>query len=123
MHDETIKKRLKIIQDLQEELNKLQEQYQDALESDSQYVESQERLEELKEEAKEKREVIKQKVTQNSSYSALKNEINEKKMEIKENKEVLSQELVTYFKETGIVEIEDTEGNLKKMKFSVRLVG
>ncbi len=122
MLDETIKKRLKIIQDLQDELAALQEQYQDALESDMAYVKNQERLEELKEEAKEKREAIQQKVTQNSSYSALKEEINEKKQDIKENKEVLSQELVAYYKETGISEVEDSDGNLKKMKFSVKLV-
>lgn len=123
MNTQTINKRLKIIDDLNKELNVLKEQYEEALENDPQYQRVQERLEEIKAEVKEQKQKVEEKVEQKSSYLVLKEEIKEKKTEIKENKEILSVELVEFYRDTGQIEFEDDEGNVKKLKFSVRLVG
>lgn len=122
MDNSTIIKRLQIINDLSQELNVLKEQYEDALENDPQYQKIQEQVEKLKAEQKEQKEQVTEKVLEKSSYKALKDEMKEKKEEIGNHKEILSQELVDYYKETGTLEVEDLNGNVKKMKFSVKLI-
>ena len=59
----------------------------------------------------------------NSSYKGLADQLKEKRQELKENKEVLTQELLDYYRESGSLEIEDAEGNVKKIKFSARTTG
>jgi hypothetical protein len=61
-------------------------------------------------------------VLSNQSYKALQDEIKERRQELKENKEILSMELVDLYRESGLPEVEDVDGNIKKMKFSVKLV-
>jgi FtsZ-binding cell division protein ZapB len=118
MPTEMIVKRLQIIQDLQEELNKIKSHYDEALESDQQFQELEAETEKVKEEKRVKQE----KILANPSYKNLSDQLKEKRQELKEHKEALSQELVDYYRENGTIEIEDAEGNIKKMKFSVRLV-
>lgn len=118
MSKEMILKRLKIIQDLMEDLNKLKEVYEEALENDPLYQEVQEETSKVKEETKVKKE----KVVNNPSYKAISEQIKEKREELKEVREILSQELIDYYRENGTLEIEDADGNVKKMRFSVRLV-
>lgn len=122
MDSNAIIKRLTIIKDLNEELNVLKEQYDDAVHNDPQYQRMQEEVEELKAKAKEKTDEVKTKVLEKTTYKNIKEDIKEKKEEINNHKEILSHELVEYYKETGSLEIEDANGNLKKMKFSVKLV-
>ena len=117
METEMILKRLKIIQDLHEELNKMKEHYDDALESNAPYQELKVELSKIREESKVKQE----KILNNSSYKGLSEQIKEKRQELKENNEILAQELIEYYKENGTLEIQDHEGNVKKMKFSVRI--
>ena len=117
METEMILKRLKIIQDLHEELDKMKEHYDDALESNAPYQELKVELSKIREESKVKQE----KILNNSSYKGLSEQIKEKRQELKENNEILAQELIEYYKENGTLEIQDHEGNVKKMKFSVRL--
>ena len=62
------------------------------------------------------KKIIMNKMTANSPYTPAHNDFS------KENKEILSQELVDYYKESGSLEIEDADGNVKRMKFSVTLV-
>ena len=77
-----------------------------------------EEVNKVKNEHKEKTESILNK----TSYKDIQEEIKKKRTEIKENKEVLSMELVDLYRESGLPEVEDTEGNIKRMKFSVKLV-
>lgn len=114
-----ILKRMRIIEDLQAELNKMKEHYDEALENNKEFQVIKDEMSKIKEESKVKQE----KILNNSSYKGLAEQLKEKRTEIKENKEVLSQELLDYYKETGSLEIEDEEGNVKKLKFSVRLSG
>lgn len=121
MDNSTILRRLQIIKDLQGELNTLNEMFEDTLDNDPQYQKIQEKVEEIKEDAKVQKELIQAKVLDRASVKAIKDDIKEKKEEIRDNKEILSQELVDYYRQTGALEIEDEEGNVKKLKFSVKL--
>ena len=109
---------MKIIEDIQAELNKLKTHYEEALENDAGFQKVQEEVEKVKEEYKEKQE----KILTNNAYKAINDQLKEKRLELKEQKEALSQELVDYYREHGTPEIEDNDGNVKRMKFSVRLV-
>jgi uncharacterized protein involved in exopolysaccharide biosynthesis len=118
MNTETIKERLKIIADLQKDLNSANEQYKDVLEENPIYQEVKEEEQEVKQEVKEKKE----KVMENPQIKEYKTQIKEIRDDIKEHKRVLAQELAEYFKESGNMEIVDAEGNTKRMVFSVKLV-
>jgi len=116
--DEMILKRLKIIDDLQQDLNGLKETYEGILEDDPAYQDVLESEEKIKEETKQQRETVLAK----DAYSEIREQIKEKRQEVKEHKEALAQELVEYYKQSGSLEIEDHNGNVKHMKFSVRLI-
>lgn len=103
---------------MQEELHRIKALYDESLEEDASLQEVMEEETKVKTEAKEK----KSRILDNPSYKAMFDQIKELQQEIKDNKEALSQELVEYYKESGEMEIEDHEGNVKHMKFSVRLV-
>jgi len=99
-------------------LTSLKENYDDIMDEDPLYQETQEKASELREE----RKASKIRLMTNSTYHALSEELKEKRREIKENREALSQELVEFYKKEGRMEVTDADGNVKKMKFSVRLV-
>ena len=121
MSQEMIVKRLGIMEQLQQELNKLRTHYEETLENDPQYQKIQEEREKVKNEVSQSKEK-QEKVMETPSYKAISDQIKEKRTELKEHKEVLAQELVEYYRENGTMEIEDAEGNVKRMKFSVKLV-
>jgi len=118
MENGVIQKRLKILDDLLRELTKLKGDLEDALMDDPNYGKM---LEEDKENKKVKKEK-KERIMSTATIKGYQEEIREKMQEIKENREILSQELVDYYKENGTLEIIDADGNVKRMKFSVRLV-
>ena len=118
MSTTNINKRIKILEDLQEELNKLKALYEESLENDTQFQETQEAETKVRNELKEK----KVKILANSTYENFREQMKELKQDIKENKEVLSQELVEYYKESGNQEIVDEEGREKIIKFTAKLV-
>lgn len=118
----TLKNRLKIIRDLEHELKVLKESLTDAVENDAEYQQASEKIQKIKEDVKEQKQVIDQKVYEKSAIRALKEEIAEKVQDIKLEKEVLSQELVDYYRRTGKMEIEDENGDLKRLKFNAKLV-
>lgn len=116
--EDMIKKRMQIISDLKSELTSLKENYDDIMEDDSLYQEVQEKAAEVREEKK----ASKTRLMTDPIYRQLSEEMREKRLEIKENREALSQELVELYKKEGKTEIIDADGNVKRMKFSVRLV-
>lgn len=113
-----IQKRLKILDDLLKELNKLKDDLDGALQDDPNYGKFLEEREETKKDHKEK----KGRIMATGVVKGYQVEIKEKIQEIKENREILSQELVDYYRENGTLEIVDANGNVKRMKFSVKLV-
>lgn len=116
--EDMIKKRLQIIADLKGEITSLKENYDDIMEDDDLYQEVKEKTAEVREEKK----ASKTRLLTNPLYQQLSEEMKEKRRDIKENREALSQELVELYKKEGKMEITDADGNIKKMKFSVRLV-
>lgn len=119
MNEEQIRKRLKIVQDLNSELNSLKATYQDMLDEDSEYQEYYEKEQEFKKERVDERD----KVLGKSVYMVLKDEMKDLRRDISENKEALAMELIELYREKGTLEVTDHEGNVKTMKFTVRLVG
>jgi hypothetical protein len=118
MSIETITKRLKILSDLQDEMNKIKALYDESLENDAAYQAVKEENAKIAAEAKEKKE----KVTSSPTLKNMDEQMKELRDDIKENKEVLAQELADYYKDSGSLEITDAEGNIKRIKFSVKLV-
>jgi len=118
MSTDTIKKRLKIISDLQEEVNKIKVVFEESLEDNPVYQEIQKVEERYKEETKDK----KQKVRLAPNIMAIDNELRDLRKQIKENREILAAELAEYYKESGSLEITDSDGTTKRIVFSVRLV-
>lgn len=122
MSIEIIQKRLKIINDLQAEINKSKQVYDETLENNPIYQEVQmkeEEVKKIKEASKEKVE----KVKENPTLKGINNQIKELKEELKSNKEALSQELADYYRESGSMEIIDLDGNTKHIRFSAKLTG
>lgn len=120
MSIETIKKRIDIISDLQNEVKKLKEQYEEMF-GENQVVQQ---AQSLKAEYDEKMAEVTEKIKAIKDQGAIKNildEMKEVKTQIKENKEILSQELVENYKETGSMEITDNEGNSYFVKFAAKL--
>lgn len=120
MSIEMIQRRIKIIEDLQAEINKLKQNYDESLENNPVYQEAQKQEEEVKkvkEQAKEKVE----KVKENPTLKGMQDQLKELKEEMKNNKDVLSQELADYYKDSGSMEIVDSDGATKHIKFSAKL--
>lgn len=118
MENAPILKRLKIIADLQEELNKAKAVLDDTLEDNPEYQKFQEELTKTNEEKKSKKD----KIMATQTVKALDDQLKTIRDEIKENKEILAMELADYYKESGVLEIMDEEGNTKRIIFSAKLV-
>lgn len=116
--EEVIQKRLKILDDLLHEITKLKGDLEDALQDDPNYGKLLEEEEETKKSRKEKKD----RIMSTATVKGYQEELKEKMQEIKENREILAQELVDYYREKGTLEIIDADGNVKHMKFSVKLV-
>ncbi len=118
MSEEMIKKRLKIIDDLEEEIRKIKALYQESLENDENFQEIQEQEQKFKEETKEKKITVLEK----PELKNFNEQIKQIRDDIKENREVLSQELADYYKDSGSMEITDSDGNVKRIVFSAKLI-
>jgi DNA repair exonuclease SbcCD ATPase subunit len=118
MSKETIQKRMKIIDDLSEELNSINALYKESLDEDPIYQEVQEQEKTFKDAHKEAKDAVMEKPV----IKEFKSQLSDLRKEIKENREALAQELAEYFKETGEMEVEDADGNVKRMIFSVKLI-
>ncbi len=116
-----INRRLKIISDLEAELNKVRGLYEESLDGDTKYREIQEKEEEFKK-AKNEAKVEKEKVLENPTLKTMQDKLREIREEIKEHKEALGQELAEYYRDSGSMEITDADGNVKRIKFSAKLI-
>lgn len=118
MTDEAITRRLQTIKDLKDEIGKVKMLYEEMLEEDDSYLEMQEVNSKLREEIKDK----KVRVMSKPKYTEYEEQLKELRREVREHRAVLAQELADYYKDSGRLEIIDSEGNTKKIKFSVTLV-
>lgn len=85
MNLDIVTKRLKIISDLQEELNGVKAAYQESLENDPAYQELQEEASKFRESSKDK----KIQVASSQTMKAMADQMKELKTEITENKDIL----------------------------------
>jgi hypothetical protein len=114
-----ITKRLEILSNLQEELNKVKALYQETLENDPKYQEIQEQSKKFREDTKEKR----QKVKASETLTKIDEQMKLLRDDIKQNREVLAQELADFYKDTGTMVITDNEGRKRRFVFSFKFVG
>lgn len=117
---EMIQKRMQIINDLQAEINKNKEIYDDALLNNPEYQKVEEKKEEVKKINKEAKEKV-AKIKENPTLQGINDTLKELKEELKNNREVLSQELADYYRESGSMEIIDPDGNIRHIKFNAKL--
>jgi len=120
MSIEMIQRRIKIISDLQVDMNKVKGNYDEALENNPMYQEAQQQEEDMKK-VKEEAKIKVEKVKENPTLKGMMDQMKELKEEIKSNREALSQELADYYKDSGSMEIVDEDGNTKHIKFSAKL--
>jgi len=118
MNQEIITNRLKIIQDMADELKKIKNSIQDALDNNEDYLAMQEATNQHKVAVRQKRD----RIAEDPIIKDLELQLREKRKELKEIKEVLSQELADYYREEGTMQIEDHNGDIKKLKFNVSLI-
>lgn len=118
MSQDVITRRLQIIKDLETEKKKIANMLQDILDGDEDFISMKEKNQQHKETLKSSKERIEEK----AHIKEIQMQLKEKAKEIKEIKEVLSQELADYYRNEGTMQIEDDEGNIKRLKFNVSLV-
>ncbi len=118
MTTDIIKKRLKVISDLQAEMNKVKEIFNEYLEEDNSYQDVLEEVNKVKSQLNEK----KAKTLLAPKFKEIEDKLKDIRQTMKENKELLSQEVVEYYRESGEMEIEDNNGDKKRAVFSVKLI-
>jgi ABC-type phosphate transport system auxiliary subunit len=115
---EMIQKRLQMLDDLQEELRKLRQDANEMLENDPEYTRIKEETDLIKEQVKEK----KAQVVEATAYNEVQEKMRELRGDIKDQQEALSQELIELYKEEGVTVVETPSGEVKKLKFNVKLI-
>jgi len=120
MNIDMIQRRLKIISDLQAEVNKVKEHYEESLNNDPAVQEAQKKDEEIKKVVAQNKEKV-EKAKESPMLKAMMDQMKELKEEMKNNKEALSQELADYYRDSGSMEIADEEGVVKRIKFTAKL--
>lgn len=118
MNQDLISRRLKIIRDLEAEKDKISKAKQDMLDNDEHFAQVKEKNTQHREALKE----LKVQIEEKAHIKEINMQLKDKVKEIKELKEILSQELADYYKNEGTMQIEDAEGNIKRLKFNVSLV-
>jgi hypothetical protein len=118
MEISTIRKRISMIEDLEEENRKSKELLKSALDNDAEYQEA-------AREAKEvlsKRRRIKEKIMEEPGNKKVVEDIKANKEEIETLQEILSAELVDYYAKNKTDQIEDSNGEQRKFKLVVKLL-
>ncbi len=118
MSTEKITNRLKIINDISDEIKKVKAIYTETLEEDQSYIELQEERKKIREQSRTQ----KLRALNNPNFSEYELQLKELREDMKENKEILAQELADYYKESGKMEIVDEEGHTRRIVFSAKLV-
>jgi len=118
MSQDLITRRLQILKDLENEKDKIAKAKQDFLDNDEHYAQLKDRNTVHKDACK----VLKEQIEEKAHIKEINMQLKDKVKEIKELKEILSQELADYYRNEGTMQIEDGEGNIKRLKFNVSLV-
>lgn len=114
-----IQKRIEAMENLQREIRDAKQMLKEELENDERYAEALEHANE--ENSKKKR--IKEEIENSGSNKKLLQEIKENKEELDTLREILSAELMQLYAEQKTDEITDINGDIRKFKVSVKLLG
>ena len=114
-----IQKRIEMMEELQRETREAKEMLKEELENDERYREVLEEANEVN--AKKKR--IKEEIENGGSNKKLLQTIKDNAEELATLKEILTAELVEVYAEQKVDEITDANGDVRKFKLSVRLMG
>ena len=118
MEISTIRNRIKMIEELEEENRASKELLKSVLENDATYTEA---AREAKE-ALSKRKRIKDEICSQSENEKVVEDIKANKEEIDTLQEILSAELAEYYTKEKTDEIEDSSGAKRKFKITVKLL-
>ena len=118
MNISTIRNRIKMIEDLEEENRASKELLKSALENSRTYTEA---AREAKE-ALSKRRRIKEEIYGESENAKVVEDIKANKEEIDTLQEILSAELAEYYAKEKTDEIEDAHGERRKFKITVKIL-
>jgi hypothetical protein len=114
----TIRKRMQMIDDLEEENKKSKELLKGALDNDSEYAIA---AREAKE-ALSRRRRIKERIMEEPDNKKVSEDIKANKEEIETLREILSTELVEYYAKEKTDQIEDSSGAQRKFKLIVKFL-
>jgi len=114
-----IQKRIEAVENLQREIRDAKQMLKEELESDDRYREVYEEANEVN--TKKKR--IKEEIEGTGSNKSLAHGIKENKEELDTLREILSAELMQLYTEKQIDEVTDINGDVRKFKLSVKLMG
>jgi len=114
----TIRERIRMIEDLEEENRVSKELINSALENNSEYEQSNEAV---KETSKIKKNIKDQIMAEEANKNTLE-DIKINREEIKTLKEILSAELAEFYTKNKTDEIQDASGQTRKFKITVRLL-
>ena len=114
----SIHKRMSEVENFKNENKIARAALKDELENNSEYIEA---CEEMKA-AAEKRKRIKNEILSATETQKLSLDIKENNEELDTLEEILSTEIVEYFKESGVNEIEDPDGEKRQFKIVVKFL-
>lgn len=114
-----IQKRIEVVENLQREIRDAKQMLKEELENDDRYVEVYDEANE----AASKKKRIKEEIENSGSNKKLIQEIKENKEELDTLKEILSAELMQLYAEKKTDEITDINGDKRKFKVTVKLMG
>lgn len=114
---ETVRRRLTILEEADNQLQKQKEMLDDVFVNDAAYQKADEAVKEVS----KKRTDERARITKTPQAQMVLEKIKEIKTDIDENKDILSQELMQYYKVAGVTEIEDSQGNIQEFKITVKL--
>lgn len=109
------------IMDLERLQSSLKEQnamLKDAFENDAEYAEVSEKAREVQ----KLKKAVKDKIIQDPAVALLNEKVTDLRAEVKETQEALSDYLTQYYQESGLRQITGTDGEVREIVTSVRLV-
>jgi hypothetical protein len=114
---EVVRRRLTILEKAKEELKKHKEMYDDALGNNPTYAAIEKEVKDVTQKKKDATAQLSKQPALIETMSQIKN----LREDIKSNEVSLADELMEYYKTAGVMEIEDSEGNVQEFVISIKL--
>lgn len=119
MSDASIEKRLEMLEKAEAEYKTQKEMFNDALSSDGELIE----LEDKMKEAKRRYNLQKEAIMNEPDNRKLQEKMKEIAQEIKDTRKLLADELVSWFMKNNSLEYMDGKGNKRRISVSAKFAG